>query len=84
MWAFILICFEQSHNGRTLLGHLVYLSSCFRDEKPEAKKGSHSKLSGWWVAGAPEVLPPVPSQLIVLSTLLLVLRSALLASVQQV
>lgn len=32
----------------------------FRDEKPEAKKGSHSKLSGWWVAGAPGVLPPVP------------------------
>lgn len=60
MWAFILICFEHSHNGRTLLGHLVYLSSCFRDEKSEAKKGSHSKLSGWWVAGAPEVPPPVP------------------------
>lgn len=54
-------CFRQtSHKGRALPGHLVYLSSRFRDEKPEAKKGSHSELPSWWVAGAPGVLPPVP------------------------
>ena len=42
------------------MSHLVDLSLCFRDEKPEAGKGSHSELSGWWVVEAPGVLPPVP------------------------
>lgn len=51
---------NESQGEGALPGHLVCLSSCFRDEKPEARKGSHSKLSSWWVAGAPGVLPPVP------------------------
>lgn len=42
------------------MGHPLYLSSCFRDAKPEARKESHSKLSGWWVAEATGVLPCVP------------------------
>lgn len=78
--------FQTSHKGRALLGHLVYLSSCFRDEKPEAKKESHSKLSSWGGGG---VVEEPGSCLLSLSQLkelptLVVLCSALLASVQQV
>lgn len=51
---------SDSHKRRALLSHLVDLSLCFRDETPEAGKGSHSELSGWWVAEAPGALPPVP------------------------
>lgn len=60
MQAFICICFWQTESQWEGFSGSSGLPFLFRDEKPEAKKGSHSKLPGWWVAGAPGVLPPVP------------------------
>lgn len=49
VWTFLLAHFRETESQweQALLGHLIYLSFGFKDEKSKARKGSPMKLSGW-------------------------------------